>query len=487
MSLVSEFSTADDDQTETNGLNIDLSLLWSQLKGKIWLPFMVAILCAALAFLMAKTFIQDSWKANTIIIRHQKNMSSQADIPYLYLQIDFNTIMQTILVRDHLLRVIEQLELSLTPQDLYDSIDISRGNRSDIINITATWQQPEMAVKVSNTVSAVFLESYSSVQNSAARKVNSYFLKELSTSREALITAQQAEANFRQKHNLVSFNEQMISNYHKIQTLEIKYIESQVSTSEKRAKLKATISKLATIPKEIPLETVVAGAALSRISELRETLQLLKLRYTSQNPKVMAMEQKIASFQTNADDKVLTSQTDTKIYGQNPLYLELELEKIHYEFDLYVSDQALADYRLAINNTKDSLLRLNGLRQDYQRHRDQMIEYRNLVSTLEGRVTDSKLALESNISDFEIIEDALPPKYPERSYRKLIAGAAGALGFTISTLVLLARVVFDPSVKTRNDIDPTRLIGILPDKDTVEDCHYSARFRVSSVSRATNK
>lgn len=269
----------------------------------------------------------------------------------------------------------------------------------------------------------------------------------------------------------------MASNYQKIQTLEIKYIESQVATDEKRAKLQATISKLTTIPKEIPLETMVEGAALNRINGLRENLQLLKLKYTSQNPKVMAMEQKIATLQSNSDNTSVTSQASTKIYGQNPLYLELELEKIHYEFDLYVSDQSLAGYRLGINNTKDSLKRLSALRQEHQRHQDQMIEYRNLVNTLEGRVTDSKLALESNISDFEIIENALPPKYPERSYRKLIAVTASVFGFTVSALILIARVLFDPRVKTRNDLDPKRLIGVLPDKDSIEECHYYSAFQ----------
>ncbi|MBE7216332.1 Wzz/FepE/Etk N-terminal domain-containing protein [Shewanella benthica] len=477
MNSAPEYSSAEDDQTETAGLKIDLELLWSQVKGKIWLPFLVAILCGAVTLLLTKYFIKDSWKANTIIIRHQKNMSSQADIPYLYLQIDFNTIMQTILVRDHLLRVIERLELSLTPEDLYKNIIISRGNRSDIINITAIWHQPEMAVKMSDAVSAVFLESYSSVQNSAAQKVNSYFLNELSTSRKALIAAQQAESDFRQKHKLLSFDNQMASNYQKIQTLEIKYIESQVATDEKRAKLKATIAKLTTIPKQIPLETMVAGAALNRINGLRENLQLLKLKYTSQNPKVMAMEQKIATLQINSDNTSVIDQVDTKIYGQNPLYLELELEMIHYEFDLYVSDQSLAGYRLGINNTKDSLQRLSALRQEHQRHQDQMIEYRQLVSTLEGRVTDSKLALESNISDFEIIENALPPKYPERAYRKLMAITAGVFGFTVSALILIAIVLFDPRVKTRNDLDLKRLIGVLPDKDTVEECHYYSAFQ----------
>ncbi len=477
MNSATELSSGEDNQVEASGLNIDLAVLWSQLKGKIWLPFVVAMIFGGLALVMAKSLIKDSWKANTIIIRHQKNMSSQSDIPYLYLQIDFNTVMQTILVRDHLKRVIDRLQLSLTPEDLYSSIDISRGNRSDIINISATWQQPKMAVKVSNMVSAVFLESYSSVQNSAAQKVNSYFLKELSATRSALLDAEQAEYDFRQKHNLVSFEEQVASNYQKIQTLEIKFIESQVATSEKRAKLEATRSKLISIPKEIPLETVVAGAKLNRISDLRESLQLLQLRYTSQNPKVMAMQQKIATFQNNAESQDKSSESNTKIYGQNPLYLKLELEIIHYELDLYVSDQALEGYRLAINETKKILLRLSELKQEYQRHRDQMNEYRNLVNTLEGRVTDSKLALESNISDFEIIENALPPKYPERSHRKLIAIAAALLSFTLSACILLARVIFDPSVKNRSDITQDRLLGLLPDKDGVEESIYYCAFQ----------
>ena len=51
-------------------------------------------------------------------------MSSQSDIPYLYLQMDFNTVLQTILLQENLQKVIDQLKLNIEPRDLYKRIEI---------------------------------------------------------------------------------------------------------------------------------------------------------------------------------------------------------------------------------------------------------------------------------------------------------------------------------------------------------------------------
>lgn len=87
-------------QEEQNPLFIfDKRVIFLSLKSKILRIIVVAIVATIVGFLFAKLTIDDTWKARAVLIRHKKNMSSQTDMPYLYQELDFNTILQSVKIR----------------------------------------------------------------------------------------------------------------------------------------------------------------------------------------------------------------------------------------------------------------------------------------------------------------------------------------------------------------------------------------------------
>ena len=59
------------------------------------------------------------------------------------------------------------------------------------------------------------------------------------------------------------------------------------------------------------------------------------------------------------------------------------------------------------------------------------------IVLIERRAQEARFAVDSNISDFDVIQSALLPVYPEKSYRKIIAIVLGIFGF-IATILYIA-------------------------------------------------
>lgn len=471
-----------DTDTESDVFAVDIAVLWYQFCKTWWIPFVVATLVTLASFMAARTLIEDSWEAKTILIRHNKNMSSQADIPYLYLQIDFNTVLETILVRENLESVIDRLQLDITPEALYKHIEVKRGNRSDVINIYASWDEPQMAVEVANTVSDVFIDSYASIQNASAKDIYQYFSKELKHSNEKLVTLEQRDFQFRKNNDVISIEAQIAMDYQKLREIDIKMIDSRVRASEITTKRQLTQQKLREVARQVPLETIVTSESYEHISSLRRQLHELKQRYTNENPKVKNLVKKIAAYEEQQKFRGKQAQHTQTVYGENPVYLQLELELISYELELMVSQTSLENYEAAIADIQSNLTRLNALNREYQRIVEEAEQQRATLSTLKSRMTEAKLALGSNISDFDVIEVATPPQHPKSSHRKLIAVGMGALSFIACVVVLAARVLLSKTIKTSFDV--TRLlrchcVGQIPCKGLVNEKQYYAALQLA--------
>ena len=470
------------EELELDTLAFDPGVLWFQLRQRWWIPFVVATLVVVISFIGAKLMIKDSWEAKTILIRHNKNMSSQSDVPYLYLQIDFNTVLETILVRENLESVIKRLSLKEKPTDLYKQIKVKRGNRSDVINISATRSDRQEAVSVVNAVSDVFIESYASIQNASALKIYNYFTEELKFEKIKLGELDEKDYNFRRKHKVVSIDAQMAMNYQKIRELDIKMIDSKVKTSEIKAKYEATKEKIQHVDKKVPLETIVKSESFLHISQLRKDLHTLQRRYTDENPKVRHLMQKISIYENEQKNPKTNTDTTETVYGQNPVYLELGFELIRYELDLLVSGTALKNYKKAIDDIQANLASLNKLNRDYKFISEEVDQQRNMLLTVKSRLTEAKLALGSNTGDFDIIEKAIPPPHPKPAHRKLIALALGMLSFIICVGVLLAKAFLSKTIKTEFDVRhhlKSVCLGQIPKKEEVNEKVYYAAMQIT--------
>jgi len=82
---------------------------------------------------------------------------------------------------------------------------------------------------------------------------------------------------------------------------------------------------------------------------------------------------------------------------------------------------------------------------------------------------EAKIANESNIRDFEVIDEAIPPKFPEATRTKMIAMIGGLLAFLGLTIYFLLKEFLDDTIKSDFDFDKIfniKLMGEIPNKDS---------------------
>jgi len=113
----------------------------------------------------------------------------------------------------------------------------------------------------------------------------------------------------------------------------------------------------------------------------------------------------------------------------------------------------------------------------------------DMVQSLETRLLETSIAMESNISDFDILERAQLPKYPQRSFRKLIAILAAGSLFLFILGYILIREFFDTTLKTAfdlSDIPSVKFSAVLPNKDEVSHATFYSQFQLffSAMNRA---
>jgi len=452
--------------------SFDPRVLWIRLKPRVFWPFIIGALITIVTFIALKLMVPDSWQADTRLIRHQKNMSAQTDIPYLYLQIDFNTVLETILIRENLEKVIAALELDVPHEVLYRAIKVEPGNRSNLITVSVTWNDPQMAVKIANQVCATFLESYTAIQNASASQIFDYYREQEQVVDRLLADAVRGEFEYREAHRILSFKAQADAHYKNLSGLEMKMIEARVAIAELGSKVQAADAELAITPAQIPLSHVVRADSVESLEALRGQLAALKQRYTDDNPKVLQLIQKIDAIQQQAGPGGVDLSRSDVTYGKNPLYLQLELDRLQYATQKVVTEQSLQDYTNSMEDIRQKLKDLASLQREGLKLQNEVDRLTKEKQTVADRMMEARIAMDSNISDFGIIESAKVPEYPAKSYRKAIALALGILAGGATLLYLIATEVLNTTIKTAFDLKRlagSNNYGEIPFKDDVAE------------------
>jgi len=477
---------------DTELFQFDPRIFWINIRIKLIIPIATGILVAIASFFLAKVLIQDSWETSTFLIRHAKNMSSQSDIPYLYLQTDLNTVLETVLLRENLEATIEKLNLDISHQNLRKLISVSKGNKSNVVKINVTWNDPTLVVNIADTISEIFLTNYTDVQNAAATKIHRYYVNKLESTKLQLYEAHNTEKQFRESNQILDYEAQKQNLYKAMSELEIRSMDKQIELSEIESKLEELDLKINQTPKKIIISQVVRSGESNLIKTLKNQLEVLKRRYTEDNPKVQHLIHKISVFEIDNFSTLTEGEIfDETKYGNNPLYSEMYLLRIQCEIDIFSLQENLSEYQYHLQKTKEKIIALSDLEQKNYQLNHTISSQENMLNTLNNRLIETSIAMESNISDFDILEYAQTPSFPRRSYRKVIAIVVAAFMSIFILAIILVREFVSQTIKTEFDtalIPNTNLFGAIPNKDEVDVRYFYSKFYLffSEINRKLN-
>jgi capsular polysaccharide biosynthesis protein len=151
------------DEQKDEEIEIDLMEVFHLFLKRWWLIIGCGILCAAAAFGFTKAFVTPQYKATSMIYILSKttSISSAIDLQLgKQLTVDFQTLATSRTVVE---RVIDDLNLDTTYEELVQQITVTNPSGSQILEISVLDPDPQMACDISNAMSDTTAERVAEV------------------------------------------------------------------------------------------------------------------------------------------------------------------------------------------------------------------------------------------------------------------------------------------------------------------------------------
>jgi uncharacterized protein involved in exopolysaccharide biosynthesis len=336
-----------------------------------------------------------------------------------------------------------------------DALGVSAILNSNLIRVSFTHEDPQIAAKVVGRLADVYLEHHLKVHKTPS--LNKFIKEQTELLKDKLQQSENKLKSFKEQHEIISLSEErsLLLRGEAALFSDLNGNLGQAIDTEKRIQLLR--EQLASTPKRIPQGENISQnqdliSALERkLVELEIKENELKSKYTvvSNLPELKNVkeERKVVQKKLKEYEK---KQHRSQHSGENPTFRRLHEELLHYEAELKalraktaVQRTQLSDYKHKLENLNQVEAELVQLQHEIDMNRQ---NYRLYLSKFEeSRISDAMDA--KKIASVFLIEPPQPPLYPVASGGTLrnlllaiLIGVVGGLGLALCREYLSDRI-----------------------------------------------
>lgn len=449
-----------DELEDKSPLVIDKRILFISFKSKIKWIIIFSLAFMLLVSVIVTIKIKPLWRANCRVIRMQKNISTPTDMPYLYNAFDINTILETARSRPIILSIMKKLDMQgYEPEEVGRMIEVQRGNRSNVLSFSVTHSDAKQAVELANVLGETFIETSTMLQNASADSVFKYYSRERDKSLAKINDLEESILDFQKEHSVISIDSERDQLYERLKLVEFKKIETISKIDEMSVKIDDLGDKMELLPPEVMMTWTFTNTDEKKLTLLKKELELLMTRYTVINPKVQALQAEIDTLVIKiADPFRMPEPPDNTSWGPNGLIQTYQVDNTRYEGEYEAAKANYMGYQNEIDAIKENLIYFNEINDSNLELQRKLELSKDVLRIIEGRIAESRMALDTNTNDFQLFEPAVLPKYPVNISKKIIVLGSGIfLGF-ILVVFFIGKELFDFRVKSKLDYE--KYIGI---------------------------
>ncbi len=458
-------------QEQSSRFVLDRKVLITSFFKNFKLIVIITLAVMFLAALFSIIFVRPIWKADCYLIRYSKNMATPDDLPYLYQTFDINTILETMKTRDVMLSAIDKLDLSMSPEQLSRSVIPKRGGRSNILIYSVQYSDADSAAILANTLAQCFIDNTTKLQNSSVNKIYDYYIDQRRRTKNKIDSLEIEMEKFRTRYGIIDIENETEAKFQQLNQIELEQTKNKLSMTEMRTKIEELGNIMDEVPEEIMIGWVYNGSEELKLLQLKKELDVLRTRYTDENPKVKKALYEIQELQRRIiDGNKYPEIPDETSWGPNNLLQSFEGDIARYQGELSAATQLQDDYESDIRRLKRGLRDLNYLQKTYFELKRLLDLNRDILRIIEGRISESKMAMDSNTSDFDILEPAKTPPWPQGLNKKIIVLGTGIFIFALMVVIVIGREVLDFTVKSAVDVYDfvnIPVIGMIPNEESV--------------------
>ncbi|MCJ8278487.1 MAG: polysaccharide biosynthesis tyrosine autokinase [Rivularia sp. ALOHA_DT_140] len=364
-----------------------------------------------------------------------------------------------------------------------DSISISTGSivGTDIMKVSFTSGEPELAIKVVNKVMEAYIKNNIYNNRSEAIAARSFITKQLPDAEQELNKATEELRNFKQNNQVIELKEETIKAVDIISEIDKELTDAQSELSELRARENEVSRQL-----NLPLNKAIDITALSQVKGVQEVLEqlqkvqteltTLRTRLTGEHPSIVDLEEKEAAL------NALLQQRTVQSLGYQARIAPSNLQIGKVKQDLASEFVSLHSQRLGLEKKIDTL---SNLRNQYKQRTDVIpslekkqteLEQRLSIAqksyeNLKTRLEEIKLAENQTVGNASIIERAkkVHPSPQAQKKKFLITFGSLFVGFLLSIGSAYFVDLIDRRLKTAKEAEALfgyTLLGLIPRFDT---------------------
>jgi capsular exopolysaccharide synthesis family protein len=376
--------------------------------------------------------------------------------------------------------IINQLSLTdnkqtpLKTKDFLKSLTVKDIKGADVLQISYSDTEPTIAAQVVNTLMAVYLENNVSAHRKQAAAARKFIQKQLPNAEFVVRQAEAELAKFKEKHKVVSLQEEATRGVEVIAELQQQISEAQSELANAEAQSQDIRRRLGMNSQQAVIMTSLSQTLgvqdlLREIQQLESQLAARRTVLQETHPQILDLKDRLKSLNRLQQQRVKQVAATTQPQLNQNLQLgglqqQLSARLVELESSrLGLASQAAALFQLQ-TNYRERLNNLPRLEQQQRQLERKVQAAQSTYSLLLQKLEESRIAENQNLGNASIISKAIVPEEPSSSpvVMYLSAGLIATLA-ALTTIYLLEAT--DKSIKTvdeAKDLLGLTVLGLLP-------------------------
>ena len=192
---------------------------------------MVILVSTVLAVIVALQVGTKTYVAYAIMLYEPPSDGTLGD-----LGVSLNTLVDMVKSAENIGKLREELDLPASLKEIGSSIDVELKSKTTLIEISVTWDNPEMASKITNTLCDIYLESLAKMKKNQLTTQEESLTIMLGKAGVKLSTADDNLQKYMAEHNLIDMDKETEWYFQQLNTLSTLYDEavSKVQSLQKQ-------------------------------------------------------------------------------------------------------------------------------------------------------------------------------------------------------------------------------------------------------------
>lgn len=332
-------------------------------------------------------------------------------------QRDFRTLVDTIKLPNVLAEVRQRMGLSLTLESLARRIDANTTSDSNILIIQGKADSAEEAVRLTGTITQVFLDGRAAVERTRAEERLRALGEEIERVQAGLVTARERYDRFRQENGISDLVLDRRAAIEEAALLRAEVYRSQVEMGSEEARVALLRSAAQREQPRVVLSETQSRATEQKLATLRTELSARRASLSDEHPEVQGLAAAVTALEAKRSSApVLLDQT----VGANPQWMFLQQGLIGASVGREAAQRKWQSFTRLVESARERVERLSAMEGQASLLLAEIHLAETRLSGLKAEQREAEAMVQQAVAGFRVLDAAEPPSLPTRSYRRLV-------------------------------------------------------------------